>query len=113
MSTVLDETKSQTTKYLLGGISVAVGLAWNDAVKKAINESLPLSKDSIRASFTYAIVLTAMLIFISMVLLKIGAKPPAKCVCADNDEVKKITTELNDKIDKVIYARGLESTGIV
>lgn len=75
MANLAVQTKDRTAHYLLAGMSVAVGLAWNDAVKKSIDYYLPLSKSSVRTYFVYALALTVILVLISFSILQLGVKP--------------------------------------
>jgi len=113
---VSSDAKKETAKYLLAGLALTVGLGWNEAIKGAIESRFPVKDGGIGTKFIYALALTLFLVIFSTMLAKADVKPPEKppsCICADNEEVKKITTQLNDKIDRVIYEKGLERTGFI
>lgn len=56
--------------YILAGLGLVVGLAWNDAVQALVAAIFPLEKNSIVAKFIYASVITIVLVVISMRLAK-------------------------------------------
>lgn len=114
MADVLAETTNKTTEFIMAGLAVTIGLAWNEAIKSGIDEHFPITANGggVRMKFIYAIALTAILVVITFTLLKVGIKQDNKkepCVCADNEEMKRVSLKLNDKIDKVIYQRGLDT----
>jgi hypothetical protein len=123
-STVVDsvkaitaESQKQTAKYLLSGMAIAVGLGWNEAIKSAIKSRFPMDEEGVRTKFIYAACLTLFLVILSITLTKINFKPPEpttpSCVCADNDEVKKITLQLDGKIEAINTQRKMEKAGII
>jgi hypothetical protein len=64
------EVRSRTVGYIIAGLSVVVGLAWNDAIKGLIDQVFPLQENSLWARFIYAVLITLMLVLISMYVLK-------------------------------------------
>jgi len=114
---VSNQATQQTAKYLLAGLALTVGLGWNEAIKAGIKKRFPMEEgDGVYTKFIYAFALTLFLVIFSMVLAKTEVKPPdskPSCVCADNDEVKKITLLLNNKIEGLINQRKLEKAGLV
>lgn len=69
------EVKQRTVGYILAALGFVAGLAWNDAVKGLIDYVFPLSKDSLLAKFTYAAVLTVLLVAVTIYLLRwVGEK---------------------------------------
>lgn len=55
----------RSTGYVLAGLGVVVGLAWNDAVQALVKSIFVLESDTIIAKFVYALVITAVLVFVS------------------------------------------------
>lgn len=56
--------------YFVAALGLVAGLAWNDAVKAAIDYTFPLSKDGILAKFFYAAVVTIVIVLATIILLK-------------------------------------------
>jgi len=65
-----DEIKRQTAGYLTAALGLVAGLAWNDAIKSLIEAFYPFAKDGVFAKFFYAILITTIVVFISISLLK-------------------------------------------
>jgi len=113
---VSNQATQQTAKYLLAGLALTVGLGWNEAIKAGIKSKFPMDDEGVYTKFVYALALTLFLVIFSNVLAKAEVKPPdtkPSCVCADNNEVKKITLQLNNKIEGLIQQRKLEKAGLV
>lgn len=68
------EIREKTLGYIITSFGLVAGLAWNDAIKVAIEEFFPLKKDGLRAKFIYAIAITAVVVIISMYLSHIFKK---------------------------------------
>lgn len=68
----------RTMGYIVASFSLVAGLAWNDAIKVAIEEFFPMGKDTIKAKFTYAIAITAVVVFVSVYLVKLFKKEEEK-----------------------------------
>lgn len=65
------EVSERTLAFVTGGLGLVAGLAWNDAIKAAIEYFFPLQKDSIPAKFIYAVVISLFVIVLSMYLMRI------------------------------------------
>ena len=65
--------KEQTAGYMAGALGLVAGLAWNDAIKALIDILFPFSKTGIWAKFTYAVIITIIVVFIGQYLLRIGS----------------------------------------
>ena len=65
-----DEIKKQTAGYLTAALGLVAGLAWNDAIKSLIEAFYPFAKDGVFAKFFYAILITIIVVFISISLLR-------------------------------------------
>lgn len=46
---------------VVGALGLVVGLAWNDAIKAAIEQIFPLGSEGIWAKFGYAVILTIVI----------------------------------------------------
>jgi glycerol uptake facilitator-like aquaporin len=60
--------------YIIASFGLVTGLAWNEAIKAAIEIFFPLQKDTLKAKFVYAIVITIVLVFVSLYLSKLLKK---------------------------------------
>jgi len=65
------EIREKTVGYIVAGFSVVAGFAWNDAIKAFIEEYFPLSRDTMKAKFVYAVLITAGVVIVSVYLMKI------------------------------------------
>lgn len=94
----LNETKRQTTTFLMTGLALTIGLSWNEAIKSGIESYFPLNQgSSARAKFVYAIMLTLFMVFLTMVVIQTGVyKKPVPCVCADKSSVDKLEERVNN-----------------
>lgn len=74
-SEVRNKVREVTTSYIASGLGIVVGLAWNEAIKGAIAYFYPESSGgSIYAKFVYAFVLTVIVVFVTVYIVR----PPAK-----------------------------------
>lgn len=83
---MLDNFKSESKKlgsefrekgatYILAGFGLVAGLAWNEAIKGFIEEYFPLaSGGGLLAKFIYAIIITIVIVFVSIYILKTEKK---------------------------------------
>lgn len=58
------ELKSKTFGYISAALGLVAGLAWNDAIKYAIEALFPLSKDTIVIKFLYAVAVTIAVVIL-------------------------------------------------
>jgi len=65
-----EEIKRQTAGYMTAALGLVAGLAWNDAIKSLIEAFYPFAKDGVFAKFFYAILITIIVVFISISLLR-------------------------------------------
>ncbi len=63
--------REQTIGYIMAAFGLVAGLAWNDAVKSLIEFLFPLEKSNVTAKFTYAIIMTVILVLITVYLRRI------------------------------------------
>jgi glycerol uptake facilitator-like aquaporin len=65
------EVKTQVTGYIVAALGLVAGLAWNDAIKTAIEFFFPTTGgNSIWAKFIYALLITAFVVVITLLLAK-------------------------------------------
>lgn len=65
---------SKATGFITAGLGIVVGLAWNDAVQALVKVLFPMDTSSVVAKFSYAIVITVFLVFVSGKLDKLSGK---------------------------------------
>lgn len=72
---ITSEVRARAMTYIAAGLGVVVGLAWNDAIKALIEYFFPRSgANSIFAKFLYAGILTAVVVVVTMYIVR----PPEK-----------------------------------
>ena len=75
---IRSEIRERTVSYIVASLGLVASLAWNDAIKSTIEYYLPLSNDTLRVKFLYAIVITiaigAITVFLIRLLEKKGRK---------------------------------------
>ena len=71
---VASEVKEKTVTYITAALGLVAGLAWNEAIKAAIEIYVPLGADSVAAKFVYALVMTLLLVGMSMILVRLAKK---------------------------------------
>lgn len=59
----------ETIGYVATAMGIIAGLAWNDAVKALIEYVFPISQNTLLAKFLYAVIITAVAVFITKTLL--------------------------------------------
>jgi glycerol uptake facilitator-like aquaporin len=64
------EVKKRMVNYITTALGLVAGLAWNEAIKGAIEYLFPLQKDTVLAKFLYAIIITFILVLITIALTK-------------------------------------------
>ncbi|PIR06003.1 hypothetical protein COY65_00255 [Candidatus Jorgensenbacteria bacterium CG_4_10_14_0_8_um_filter_39_13] len=55
----------------MAAFGLVAGLAWNEAIKSLIEYIFPLSRNTLLLKFVYAILITLILVFISIYLVKL------------------------------------------
>lgn len=71
---VANEVREKMVTYITAALGLVVGLAWNEAIKAAIEAYFPLSDDSVTAKFIYALAMTVLLVVMTGVLVKLAKK---------------------------------------
>ncbi len=68
---LISEVREKTTMYIMGGLGIVVGLAWNEAIKGLIEYFLPFAgAGTLIAKFTYAIILTLIIVVVATYLFR-------------------------------------------
>lgn len=68
---ITNEVRERSMTYIAGGLGIVVGLAWNEAIKSLIDYFYPLSSaNSISAKFIYAIIITIVVVFVTMYIVR-------------------------------------------
>ncbi|MCF7834297.1 MAG: DUF5654 family protein [Candidatus Pacebacteria bacterium] len=60
----------QAKGYVLGGLGVVAGLAWNEAIKSLIDMLFNFSRDSVWAKFIYAVMITVVVIIVGKYIFR-------------------------------------------
>lgn len=81
--------KEDATKYITTGLGLVAGLAWNEAIKAAIEHYLPPSGSTIIAKFFYATLITFVVILIAKFIFEGLAKKEAAVEVA-KEKIKDI-----------------------
>jgi hypothetical protein len=68
------EVREKTIGYIVAALGLVTGLAWNDAIKTAIEYIFPLSSNSIFAKFFYAFLITIIIVLLSTYLVRLAGK---------------------------------------
>ncbi|MFA6494995.1 MAG: DUF5654 family protein [Candidatus Paceibacterota bacterium] len=56
----------KTGIYVMAGLGLVVGLAWNDAIQALVKELVPIGTGTVVLKFIYAVIITGVLVLISM-----------------------------------------------
>ena len=65
------EIKQKLIGYIIAAFGLVAGLAWNEAIKALIEYIFPLSSNTLLLKFAYAVLVTLVLVFISVYLVKL------------------------------------------
>ncbi|MCX6759451.1 MAG: DUF5654 family protein [Candidatus Nealsonbacteria bacterium] len=65
------EAKQRIIGYIVAAFGLVAGLAWNEAIKSLIEYLFPLSRNTLLLKFVYAALITLVLVFISIYLVKL------------------------------------------
>lgn len=71
MEKIKQELNNKILGYILAGLGLVAGLAWNDAIKTLIEYLFPLEKNGLWAKFLYAILITLIVVIFSVYLTRI------------------------------------------
>ena len=67
---ISNEIATKISGYMIGGLGVVAGLAWNDAIKAFIEYVFPAAKNTLVAQFVYAAIISLIVIVLSVFILK-------------------------------------------
>lgn len=65
------EVREKVVGYIVAAFGLVAGLAWNDAVKAAIETIFPAQESSLWVRFGYAIFISVVVVIVSLYLVKI------------------------------------------
>ena len=65
------EMRQKTAGYILTALGLVAGLAWNEAITALIKVFFPLDDSGLIAKFIYAVVITAVIVWLSLKISKI------------------------------------------
>lgn len=68
---VRHEVTQKTLGYVIAAFGLVAGLAWNEAVKSLIEFMFPFDNGSLLAKFSYAIIMTLVVIVVTIYLTRI------------------------------------------
>jgi hypothetical protein len=75
---VKQEVREKTAGYIVTALGLVAGLAWNDAVKATIEYLFPASEQTLLAKFSYAVILTFIIVLLSVYILRFFKKDAQK-----------------------------------
>lgn len=65
------EVQEKMTGYIVTALGIVAGLAWNDAISASIQFFFPLDQGSLVAKFTYAVIITIVIVILSRSLMRV------------------------------------------
>lgn len=68
------EVRERTVGYIVAALGLVAGLAWNEAIKSLIEYFFPLNQNSVWAKFSYALILSVILVAVTVFLLRWAGK---------------------------------------
>lgn len=68
------EVRKKTASYIVAGLALVAGLAWNDAITSLIEHLFPRTNNTLFAKFVYAVVVTAIIVVAGLYITKLLAK---------------------------------------
>lgn len=66
--------REKVLSYIVAAFGLVAGLAWNEAIKALIEEIFPLGTNTLVAKFTYAVLITVVVVVISVYLVRLLKK---------------------------------------
>jgi polyferredoxin len=76
---IRNEVIERTTGFIMAALGFVAALAWNDAIKTIIETLLPVkSGATMWAKLIYALLVTAIVIIITIILVRFTNKPEEK-----------------------------------
>lgn len=68
MNNLSKQVREKTTGYILAAFGLVAGLAWNDAIKSAIDRFFPLDQGNVIIKFAYALAITIVVVVVGWIL---------------------------------------------
>lgn len=68
------EVTEKIVGYILAALGLVAGLAWNEAIKSVIDQFFPATGKDVIAKFTYAVIVTIIIVIISIYLIRLTQK---------------------------------------
>ncbi|MBI3260803.1 hypothetical protein HYZ64_00310 [Candidatus Berkelbacteria bacterium] len=62
--------RDQVVGYIIAGLGLVAGLAWNEAIKQLIEDIFPLGQGSLAAKLLYAVVVTLIVVLATILLIR-------------------------------------------
>jgi hypothetical protein len=59
-----EELRGRTFGYVSAALGLVAGLAWNDAIRAAIEVIFPIAKDTVMVKFLYALLVTIAVVLL-------------------------------------------------
>jgi hypothetical protein len=66
------EVREKTLGYVVAALGLVAGLAWNEAVRALIDSFFKTTQNSLTAKFTYAVLITIIIVVISTYLVRLS-----------------------------------------
>jgi len=64
------EVRRRMAGYIAAAFGLIVGLAWNDAIASMIEYFFPIDRSSLYAKLSYALIMTAVLVLLTVLAVK-------------------------------------------
>jgi hypothetical protein len=88
------EVRERTLGYILTSFGLVAGLAWNEAIKAAIERYFSEPGNGLKAKFLYAVLMTVVVVIVSLYLSRIfKVKKPEKKMVLEVSEAKSNKNE--------------------
>ena len=70
-NTLRQEFRKRIIGYIVAAFGLIAGLAWNEAIKALIEYLFPMDKNSLTAKFSYAVLITIVVVVVTVYLSRI------------------------------------------
>lgn len=77
-ATINAEFRQRTVGFIVGGLSLVAGLAWNDAIRSLIEYFIPLGRGGILVKFIYAFLISLVVVVFSVYLARLFSRDQVK-----------------------------------
>lgn len=78
VTSVKQEIRNKVAGYIVAAFGLVAGLAWNDAIKALIDYFFPAEQNGLKAKFSYAILITVVVVIVSVYVVKFLKKEELK-----------------------------------